>query len=423
MKASITTRLLGTAAMLAPCLSATTAWAQFDIDPAVSVFAGTQPSGAAVGDYDGDGDMDLATTVDGPDRVQFLVNDGTGAFSAGISVNLPASSSPGDVVAGDLDGDGDIDLAVALKDNHSIIAVINNGGSFSLGAETSVGDNPRGLDIADMDNDGDLDLAIANRDSNNASVLWNQGNATFMVVTVSVGEEPRGATFGDFDNDGDLDVAVSNHDTRDISILVNQGKGVVIESTVLAVNQQVRPERLIAADLDGDGDDDIAVATNGNGFEFASVFLNNGGSFSGPFDYPSGGQDTGDIIAADFDCDGMMDLATANKDSGNVSFLRNIGGGVFGAATVMSAGAEPEELGAGDFDGDGDTDLAVANRSSNDLSVFINQTCAPIEPCPWDLDADGVVSTGDLIVLLGSWGNPYGTADLIDLLGNWGACP
>ncbi len=48
---------------------------------------------------------------------------------------------------------------------------------------------------------------------------------------------------------------------------------------------------------------------------------------------------------------------------------------------------------------------------------------AATRKCPWDLDGDGNVGTGDLILLLGSWGDPYGTADLIELLGNWGPCP
>ncbi len=47
----------------------------------------------------------------------------------------------------------------------------------------------------------------------------------------------------------------------------------------------------------------------------------------------------------------------------------------------------------------------------------------PDGDCPWDLDSDDIVGTGDLILLLGSWGDPYGTADLIELLGNWGPCP
>ncbi len=42
--------------------------------------------------------------------------------------------------------------------------------------------------------------------------------------------------------------------------------------------------------------------------------------------------------------------------------------------------------------------------------------------CLWDLNGDEIVGTGDLILLLGSWGDPYGTADLIELLGNWGPC-
>ena len=49
-------------------------------------------------------------------------------------------------------------------------------------------------------------------------------------------------------------------------------------------------------------------------------------------------------------------------------------------------------------------------------------TLIPGGDCPWDLDNDGNVGTGDLILLLGSWGDPYGTADLIELLGNWGPC-
>ena len=59
-------------------------------------------------------------------------------------------------------------------------------------------------------------------------------------------------------------------------------------------------------------------------------------------------------------------------------------------------------------------------------SLDCNTNCIPDEcekDCPWDLDADDSVGTGDLILLLGSWGDPYGTADLIELLGAWGACP
>ena len=82
--------------------------------------------------------------------------------------------------------------------------------------------------------------------------------------------------------------------------------------------------------------------------------------------------------------------------------------------------------GLGDLDGDGVVDLAVGAWHDDDGGfdrgsvwiLFLDDGA-----CPWDLDDDDVVGTGDLIVLLGSWGDPYGTADLIELLGNWGPCP
>jgi hypothetical protein len=82
-----------------------TAQAQFSFAPTASVPTGTQPSGLAAGDFDGDGDRDLATTADGPDRIIILLNNGAGGFAAGPSSLLPNSSSPQDLIAGDFDGD------------------------------------------------------------------------------------------------------------------------------------------------------------------------------------------------------------------------------------------------------------------------------------------------------------------------------
>ena len=121
--------------------------ASAQLDPGVTYAAGIQPDGVAAGDFDGDGIADLAVTADQTaalDDVAILIGMADGTFAAPFYVPLPASSSPGDVVAGDLDGDGDMDLAVGLKDNNQIIAVINNGGaSFSLGATASTGAGER----------------------------------------------------------------------------------------------------------------------------------------------------------------------------------------------------------------------------------------------------------------------------------------
>jgi len=349
------------------------ALAQMSFDPAVSFGVGNQPDSVAAGDYDGDGDADLAVTTDNPDKIDLLLNNGDGTYAAGGSVILPNSSSPGELIAADLDGDGDVDLAVVLRDFQQVMTVVNTGGgTFSLGATAPVGDRAIGMTAADHDGDGDIDLAVANRDANTATVLTNDGAGTFSSSTVNVGDEPRAAAFVDIDGDGLLDLAVSNHDSRSISLFRNSGG--FSPAGTLSVGAQLRPEGISSADLNGDGRDDLAVATNGNGLNNATVFLNTGGAFGAPANYPTGGQDTSGIRIADFDCDGMPDLATRNTDSATISILPNLGG-TFGAATQLGSGADPDGFIAADLDGDGDPDLAVANKSPNTVSVIINQTC------------------------------------------------
>ncbi|MCH8968131.1 MAG: VCBS repeat-containing protein [Planctomycetes bacterium] len=372
-------------------LTAASAHGQLVINPASNYAVGTRPSGVALADFDNDGDIDVATTVDDPDRIVVLLNDGTGQFVLGPTTLLPASSSPQDVVAGDLDGDGDMDLAVAVRDPQgAVLIMLNSGaGSFVNNGSVGVGVRPRGLDIADMDGDGDLDLALANRDSNTASVLTNNGVGGFTAATFATGAEPRKAEFLDFEGDGDLDLAVTNHDDRTIGLFTNNG-GNFVSSGTLSVGPFVRPEGIDSADLDNDGDTDIVVGVDDQTFNInqAMVFLNTGGSFSGPFAYDTGGTRTGKITVDDFDCDGLIDLATTNRDSNDVSFLVNLGGAAFGAPMLMAASIRPGAIDTADFDGDGDPDIAVANRDSNNISIFINDTCAVEPECAEDFECD-----------------------------------
>jgi hypothetical protein len=378
--------------------------------PSAGYAVGERPEGVTAGDFNNDGLTDIATTTDTPDKVEILLGDGMGGFVAGPVVFLPASSSPGELVAGDLDGDTDTDLAVALKDFSTVIVLVNSGGVFTAAGQYATGEEPRGMSIADMDADTDLDVAVANRDSNTVTILENDGFGGFASTSYAVGEEPRDAAFGDFGGDGAIDVAVTNHRDRNISILINSG-GVFASSMTLSVGGQVRPEGVTAADLDGDGDTDIAAATNGQDdtINTASVFINQGGTFAGPFAYPTTGVAPSRIVAADFDCDGLADLATVNTITGNVSILPNLGGGVFGAATLVGVGVNPETIVAAEFDDQGGPDLATADRDSNRVSVILNMSCAA--DIVGDVDGDGDVDLSDLAALLAAYGTCEGDPD------------
>ncbi|MDZ4830295.1 MAG: VCBS repeat-containing protein [Phycisphaerae bacterium] len=407
---------------------AAAAQAQVAVDSSSFTPTGANPSGAALGDFTGDGFTDIATTIDGPDRIQFLVGDGLGSFTQGATIALGTNAGAGDILAVDIDGDGDLDLAACLK-NQNTVGIFRNlgGGSFALVGSVATGSDSMGPDAADFDLDGDMDIVVANRASDTATVLKNDGAGSFTPMTFATGADPRAAAFGDFDSDGDLDVAVTSHDDRTVQLHRNNAGTSFSALMTLAVSPTVRPEGIDTGDLNGDGLTDIAVATSGNAASFATVFLRTRGTFSAGVNYPSGGLDASSIVIAELDCDGDADVAVVNQSSNNVALLANNGSGVFGAAVIVPTGSSPDAIAAGDLDGDLDNDLAIANQSSNTMSVLL-------VACPQavlgDLNNDGVVNSQDLGILLGGWdtANPLtdldgdgitGGGDLAILLGAW----
>ncbi|HSH02967.1 MAG TPA: Ig-like domain-containing protein, partial [Anaerolineae bacterium] len=134
------------------------------------------------------------------------MNVGSGNFSAGDTFS--AGDSWG-IVFGDVDGDGDLDVAVANVGGLEEIWLNDGSGNFSVG-DTFGGGSSRSIVLGDVDGDGDLDAAVAN-DSNQAQEIWlNDGSGNFSAGdTFGLGSS-RGIALGDVDGDGDLDVAVAN---------------------------------------------------------------------------------------------------------------------------------------------------------------------------------------------------------------------
>jgi hypothetical protein len=420
---------------IAPLLAlalATPAIAQFTFEPTLQLSVGAQPGGVATGDLDGDGDIDVATGVRFTDAVVIMLNDGSGGFTAGPSIEMPLHSEPEEVVAGDLDGDGDVDLAVLLGFLNQVRVELNQGGGvWVTGSTTPSGFGGRGMDIDDHDGDGDLDLAIANRGGNTATVLTNDGAGNFSTATLTATGEPRAAAFGDLDGDGDLDLAVTCNDAFNVRLFRNDA-GTFNTWHVLSTAPD-QAEGVFAADLDNDGDMDLATGAEDDnlGINRAVIFMNAGGGTFGPrIPYVTNATGTSGVVATDMDCDGWLDLALTNQDTSNISLLRNLGNGIYGAPQHLSVGTNPETLGMADFDGDGLMDLATANRDSANVSILVNATCAL--SVPGDVDGDGFVGFSDVLAVIGSWGpcpgcpadldgdGLAGFSDILIIIGNWG---
>src|SRR6266446_1136229 len=136
----------------------------------------------------------------------------TGAPMFQSSQKIVIGQTPVAVVAGDFDGDGRPDLAVANSGSNDVsILLANRGHGLTVVTSVPVGDGPRALAAGDLNADGTVDLVVANSISNNVSILLGEGNGRFRAAkTCPVGTEPVALVLGDFNRDGKLDLATAN---------------------------------------------------------------------------------------------------------------------------------------------------------------------------------------------------------------------
>jgi hypothetical protein len=257
------------------------------------------PNGAvslAVGDFNGDGRMDVAVGVSpglggsGPSGVYVLLGQANGAL--GAPVKIDASLSPTGLAAGDLNGDGRTDLVVADQGffnyaggpqqvNGALHVYLGNAdGTFTAAAMPSTSaTNYTVAALGDLNNDRKLDLILGGNVAGtsigagtpNIYTLLGNGDGTFQAAATQplAGADGIGATsiaLADFNKDGALDVAVGNPNDF-TEVLLGNGDG-TLTHTLLALGQQPGP--IAAADLNGDGFPELFVGQGSN----LAVFLN-----------------------------------------------------------------------------------------------------------------------------------------------------
>jgi hypothetical protein len=282
------------------------------------------PIGLYGADLDGDGDIDLATAHNEPgtSHLVILKNNGSGVFSL-FATYTPAVLGQ-DVCGGDLDADGDIDLIMgdSWGTNPCVLVMLNNGnGSFTGPYAFSTGLHTRGLQARDLDNDGDIDIAVADNGPS-ISVLMNDGNANFPVLAnYPIGDNPSGLYINDLNDDGFADIAAASYSGDNVKVILNNGDGTFGGALSYATGSNTR--KIHGGDFDGDGDIDLTVSINGA--DTVSVILNNGDGTFGNLGKYEVEQTPWGIQAADFDLDGDIDIGCANYTSDNVTILLNSG--------------------------------------------------------------------------------------------------
>ncbi len=338
------------------------------LDTPASLTAGSSPSYAATGDFNGDGKLDLIVANFSSNDISVLLGNGDGTFQA--AVNYRAGSGPRSIGVGDFNGDGKLDLAVVNTNSKNVSILLGNGdGTFQPAVNYVAGSGGQSVAIGDLNGDGKLDLVVANNQSNNVSVLLGNGDGTFQAaLSYPAGSGASSVAVGDFNGDGNLDLAATNFGTDNVSILLGNGDGTFQPAVNYAAGGGC--QSMAVGDFNGDGKLDLAVANIAT--NDVSVLLGNGdGTFQSAMNIAVGAQPES-LVEGDFNGDGILDLAVDNAGTGGVSILLGIGDGTFQPAVVhYDTGTVSQSITAGDFNRDGRLDVAVANGASATVSVLL----------------------------------------------------
>ncbi len=258
---------------------------------------GAEPLSVFPVDLDGDGHIDVVTANPDGNSITILWNSGDGHFRH--RTDYPVRSGPRSVLAADLDGDGDPDLAVVGPYSDYVVVLYNTGNGL-FGSRSSYyvdapiyddcsGRHPWALVATDLDGDGDLDLATANHCDSTVSILLNDGTGGFTYDSSYQGGSwcLESIIAADLDGDGDIDLAVRGWCGELITVLWNNGSGTSFTPEDFSAGSSIREAVLFSADLDGDGDIDLA-SLNEDANDPVTVLLNHGNPFFPPGNFRFG---------------------------------------------------------------------------------------------------------------------------------------
>ncbi len=343
---------------------------------------GVSGDSLAVADFSGDGTLDLAVGNSQANTVTILQGDGAGGFTIGTITSVPGG--PSALAAADFTGDGLPDLAVAVRDTDpgAVALLVNQGAGVFAGTPTSffnVGQAPVALAAGDFsgDTNANADLAVADLGSGDVTILLGDGHGSFTTgQIIPLGSDPAAIVTADFNNDGKIDLATANRFSGDVTVLLGNGAGnFQIAGTVSAPGN---PTSLAAADFTGAGTVDLAVADNDSFANSVTVLLGKGdGTFTHAAALNATGFEPGAMVEGDFTGDGQLDLAVVsyngNYDFGTVTILLGQGDGTFATGGIYDVGAGPVAIVAGDFNDDGRLDLATADRDGYEVTVLLGK--------------------------------------------------
>lgn len=327
-------------------------------------------------DIDGDGDMDLIanrTNVNSERELVWFEKTQSDFFGVPIVLSS-ADYLTEELIANDIDNDGDIDIVAAADSEDEIIIYRNDGNTnFTIEVITEQVDNPKGVFFADLDNDDDMDLLSCSFSDNKVSWYENFGINNFSEqrnITYNV-NSLKDFHYGDLNNDGLIDIVSASGDANVIGWYKNLGSNKFSQQkTILQHYQEVSVAHI--ADINNDGNADIICG----GFPELLLYMNNGdetftekGSI-----FESSVKTPNKIYSLDIDNDGDIDLVISYQFDSKIHVLTNDGNGDFNSFnTIDFSPSNISDIEFSDIDEDGFQDLFFLTSNNQRIGYLKNE--------------------------------------------------
>jgi len=353
---------------------------------AIHLSAGSHPVMPALGDANKDGNLDIFVANNEGGSVSVYLGDGKDVFTPANGSPFATGQEPTDVTTGDLNGDGNLDLAIANHGVKTVTALLGNGkGQFSNapGSPFTVESrpHPHGIAVADFNGDKKPDIAIDSWGENKVLVMFGKGDGTFQTpgTKFDVGQMPyQRLRAADLNEDGNADIVTSNFEGSSVTVLVSDGRGNFSRKDFSAPPD---PFGIAIADLNGDRHLDIAIAHySGQGTDPSknalSVLFGDGkGNFSlakgSPF--PTGVY-PGTLAAGDLNSDGIADIVVPNTEDGTLTVYLCTRNTITPAGySPIRVGRAPHGVAIADLNHDGKGDVVVAEEDDKDVLVLLSK--------------------------------------------------
>lgn len=340
-------------------------------------------SSVVVEDFNNDNILDVVAV--GERTASLLTGKGDGSLNH--SVNFETRITGDYIATDDVNNDQRLDIIIGNNSSAEKALLINNPETgFVAQPKVNIFSSDtatRDFNFSDFNNDGIVDF-IAVNDSKEVGIAISQGNNRYetTVQQIAEGDNSQFIDVGDFNGDRITDIVAiySTNNQNEISVLLGQGNGEFNSSVNSQVTAQITD--IVTGDFNGDRIADLAISNGKNNNSIPGEVLilkgKTDGSFTNPLKYEVGISPQ-DIIVADFNGDGIQDLATANNRGGDVSLLLGKADGSFNNVQTVEVANPPggisfldsSSLKVGDFNGDSITDLAVEVRNSDNNGINI----------------------------------------------------